>query len=77
MNATVLNGARIGDGSILAAGAVVPEGREFPPRSLVAGVPARRFGEVTKEQTRNVAPGRAVLYPTRCRPSRGNEAIFQ
>jgi carbonic anhydrase/acetyltransferase-like protein (isoleucine patch superfamily) len=57
MNATVLNGARIGEGSILAAGAVVPEGREFPPRSLVAGVPARRFGEVTEEQTRDIARG--------------------
>ena len=57
MNATVLNGARIGEGSILAAGAVVPEGREFPPRSLVAGVQARRFGEVTEEQTRDIARG--------------------
>ena len=57
MNATVLNGARIGEGSIVAAGAVVPEGREFPPRSLVAGVPARQFGEVTEEQTSNIARG--------------------
>ncbi len=57
MNATVLNGARIGEGSIVAAGAVVPEGREFPPRSLIAGVPARRFGEVTEEQTRDIARG--------------------
>ncbi len=57
MNATVLNGARIGEGSIVAAGAVVPEGREFPPRSLIAGVPARRFGEVTEEQTHDIARG--------------------
>jgi carbonic anhydrase/acetyltransferase-like protein (isoleucine patch superfamily) len=57
MNATVLNGARIGEGSILAAGAVVPEGREFPPRSLVAGVPARQLGEVTEQQTRDIAQG--------------------
>jgi carbonic anhydrase/acetyltransferase-like protein (isoleucine patch superfamily) len=37
----VLNGAHIGTGSIVAAGAVVPEGMRVPPHSLVAGVPAR------------------------------------
>ena len=41
IGATVLNNARIGTGSIVAAGAVVPEGMAVPPRSLVAGVPAR------------------------------------
>lgn len=41
MHATVLNGARVGAGSIVAAGAVVLEGSDIPPRSLVAGVPAR------------------------------------
>ncbi|MBV9454788.1 MAG: gamma carbonic anhydrase family protein [Rubrobacter sp.] len=74
MNATVLNGARIGEGSILAAGAVVPEGREFPPHSLVAGVPARRFGEVTEEQTHDVAHS-VRSYIERAAAHR--EAIFQ
>ncbi len=41
IGATVLNNARIGTGSIVAAGAVVPEHTVIPPRSLVAGVPAR------------------------------------
>ncbi|MFC5862942.1 gamma carbonic anhydrase family protein [Acidicapsa dinghuensis] len=41
MNATVLNGARVGEGSIIAAGAVVPEGTIIPPRTLWAGVPAK------------------------------------
>ncbi len=41
MNATVLNGAVIGAGSTVAAGAVVPQGMNVPPRSLVAGVPAK------------------------------------
>ncbi|MCP4548870.1 MAG: gamma carbonic anhydrase family protein [bacterium] len=40
MRATVLNGARIGRGSLIAAGALVREGQEIPPFSLVAGVPA-------------------------------------
>lgn len=41
MNSTVMNGAIIGTGSLVAAGAVVLEGTVVPPRSLVAGVPAK------------------------------------
>ncbi len=41
IGATVLNNARIGTGSIVAAGALVPEHTVIPPRSLVAGIPAR------------------------------------
>lgn len=41
MSATVMNGAVIGEGSLVAAGALVLEGMEVPPRSLVAGVPAK------------------------------------
>ena len=40
MGAMVLQRARVGAGSLLAAGAVVPEGREIPPGVLAAGVPA-------------------------------------
>lgn len=41
IGARVLNDARIGEGSLVAAGAVVLEHTVVPPRSLVAGVPAR------------------------------------
>jgi carbonic anhydrase/acetyltransferase-like protein (isoleucine patch superfamily) len=41
IGAAVLNGCRIGTGSIIAAGALVPEGTEVPPRTLWAGVPAK------------------------------------
>lgn len=41
MRATLLNGCRIGTGSIVAAGSLVPEGMTVPPRSLVMGTPAR------------------------------------
>lgn len=41
MSATVLNGARIGAGSIVAAGTLVTEGAEIPPRSLVMGSPGK------------------------------------
>jgi gamma-carbonic anhydrase len=41
MRATILNGARIGEGSIVAAGSLVTEGMSVPARSLVMGSPAR------------------------------------
>ena len=49
IGATVLNNARIGTGTIIAAGAVVPEHTVIPPRSLVAGVPARIKRQTTDE----------------------------
>ncbi|MBT1002327.1 gamma carbonic anhydrase family protein [Paenarthrobacter sp. DKR-5] len=50
MGATVLNGAVIGAGSLVAAGAVVLEGTVIPPRSLVAGVPAKVRRQLTDEE---------------------------
>src|ERR1700744_2008091 len=41
IGATILNNARIGEGSIIAAGAVIPEQTVIPPRSMVAGVPGK------------------------------------
>jgi carbonic anhydrase/acetyltransferase-like protein (isoleucine patch superfamily) len=41
MRCVILNGARIGEGSLVAAGALVPEGMEVPRHSVVMGVPAR------------------------------------
>jgi carbonic anhydrase/acetyltransferase-like protein (isoleucine patch superfamily) len=41
MGAVLLNDVVVGTGSLIAAGSVVLEGREIPPGSLVAGVPAK------------------------------------
>ncbi len=54
MNATVLNGARIGTGSLVAAGTVVLEGTVVPPRSLVAGVPGKVRRELTGDEVQKV-----------------------
>jgi carbonic anhydrase/acetyltransferase-like protein (isoleucine patch superfamily) len=43
----VLNNCRIGAGSIIAAGAVVPEHTVVPPRTLWAGVPAKLRRELS------------------------------
>jgi carbonic anhydrase/acetyltransferase-like protein (isoleucine patch superfamily) len=47
MRATLLNGARIGAGSIVAAGSLVVEDMEIPPRSLVMGSPAKLRRAIT------------------------------
>ena len=49
LGARVLNNARIGTGSIIAAGAVVPEDTIVPPRTLWAGVPAKMRRAVSDE----------------------------
>src|SRR4029450_10456357 len=47
MGAILLNGAEIGEDSIVAAGTLVPEGKKFPPRSLLMGRPAVLKRELT------------------------------
>lgn len=54
MHATVLNGARIGEFSIIAAGALVPEGMVVPPYSLVMGVPAKVVRSIQDEQIQKI-----------------------
>ena len=54
MHATVLNRAVIGTGSVVAAGAVVLEDTVVPPRSLVAGVPAKVRRELTADEVAGI-----------------------
>ena len=41
MGAILLNGVTVGSGSIVAAGTLLPEGMQVPPRSLVMGSPGK------------------------------------
>src|SRR6185295_7261960 len=50
MGATILNGAHVGEESIVAAGTVIPEGMEIPRGSLVMGVPGKVRRETTAEE---------------------------
>ena len=45
INATIMDGAVIGRGSIVAGGAFVKERSSFPPGSIIAGVPAKVVAE--------------------------------
>jgi len=46
----LLSGSTVGEGAIVAAGAVVRENWDVPPRTLVAGVPARIRRELTQSE---------------------------
>jgi carbonic anhydrase/acetyltransferase-like protein (isoleucine patch superfamily) len=66
MNATVLNRAVIGAQSLVAAGALVLEDTVIPPRSLVAGVPAKVRRELTDDEVAGLAAN-AETYAERAR----------
>lgn len=46
MGAIVMDNAKIGSHSIIAAGAVVLEGTEVPPGTIFAGVPAKKVKDI-------------------------------
>jgi carbonic anhydrase/acetyltransferase-like protein (isoleucine patch superfamily) len=54
MGSVLLNNVRIGAGSVVAAGAVVPEGMQVAPRSLLLGVPARIARPVDQRLARRI-----------------------
>lgn len=56
MRATILDGARIGKGSIVGAGALVTQRVEIPPGSLVLGMPARVVRPLTDEERAGLRP---------------------
>jgi carbonic anhydrase/acetyltransferase-like protein (isoleucine patch superfamily) len=76
MGATMLQRSRLGAGSMLAAGAVLQEGRQIPPRHLAAGVPAKVKKELTGSSHNWVATAaehyrrRAIRYRADLKPAR-------
>src|SRR5436190_4497462 len=54
MGAVLLNGVHVGTGSIVAAGAMCPEGMKIPPNSLALGIPARVIREVRSEERERI-----------------------
>jgi len=46
----VMNGAQIGSECLVAAGAIVTEGKVFPDRMLILGVPAKPVRPLTETE---------------------------
>ncbi|QGU03470.1 gamma carbonic anhydrase family protein [Corynebacterium comes] len=56
MKSTLLSRSVIGEGALIAAGAVVLEDMEIPDRALAAGVPAKIRRELSEEQSAGFIP---------------------
>lgn len=54
MRAVLLNGARIGSGSIIGAGTLVTEKTEVPPNSLVLGTPGKVVRELSERLRKRI-----------------------
>ena len=76
MGSILLNGVRIGTGSVVAAGAVIPEGMQVPPRSLVMGVPGRIVRPVDPALAERIAETWAH-YVGQARAHRGGQYPMQ
>jgi carbonic anhydrase/acetyltransferase-like protein (isoleucine patch superfamily) len=66
MGAIVLNGAKIGNNSLVGAGALVTEGKMFPDNSLIVGAPARVIRSLDEKAAKMIADG-AEIYVQRGR----------
>ena len=62
MGAILLNNVKVGEGSIIAAGALVPENTVVPARSLYMGVPAQFKRQLTDAERRFI-DGHASRLP--------------
>jgi carbonic anhydrase/acetyltransferase-like protein (isoleucine patch superfamily) len=54
MSATILDGAVIGEESIVGAGALVTKNKVFPPRSLIVGSPAKVIRQLHEEEVQEL-----------------------
>lgn len=62
MNSVIMDGARINDNSVVAACAFVKAAFECPPRSLVAGTPAKIVREVSDNELKWKSRGTAAYH---------------
>lgn len=60
IGAIVLNHALIGEQSIIAAGTLITEGTEVPPRSLVMGVPGKVMRQVNDDEIARTQDGTKI-----------------
>ena len=49
MGSILMSGCEIGEESLVAAGTLIPEGKKYPPRSVIMGVPGRVIREATAD----------------------------
>ena len=60
MGCIIADGVKINSYCLIGAGAFVPFQEEIPPNSVVAGSPAKVIKEISSEQLKQMADGRAI-----------------
>ena len=55
IGAIVLNHATIGEECLVGAGSLIPEGKSYPPRSLILGTPGRVVRELSDDDVARIA----------------------
>jgi len=71
----ILNNARIGKNSIVGAGSVVTEGKEFPDNSLIIGSPAKVVRTLAPEVAAELAQSAEHYVENAQRFARGLKKI--
>jgi carbonic anhydrase/acetyltransferase-like protein (isoleucine patch superfamily) len=74
MGAVIMNGAHVGADSLVAAGALVTEKMVVPPRSLIAGAPAKIRRELTDTEVENIRANAANYRAARMRHAAAHSA---
>ena len=62
MGALVMDDAHVGRDCVIAAGSLVTQGKEFPPRTLLMGRPARAVRELSDEEIEDMVTVAAEAY---------------
>jgi carbonic anhydrase/acetyltransferase-like protein (isoleucine patch superfamily) len=65
IGAIILNHARIGAESLVGAGTLIPEGKEYPPRSLILGSPGKAVRQLEDTDVARIRAA-AEHYMKRC-----------
>ena len=73
INATIMDGAVIGENSIVAGHSIVRENVEFPPNSIIAGVPAKLIG--SRDNGKANAMNAAFYYENAINYAAGEERM--
>lgn len=74
MGCIIMSRAEIGEGCIIGAGALIPEDKKIPPRSVVMGVPGKVMKKTTDEQIEFIVK-RAHVYVERGKNYTGSQQL--
>lgn len=68
IGSVILNGVKIGDESVVGANTLIPEGKEFPARSMILGSPGKVVRTLSDDDVKRFsgAAGRYVQNWKRC-----------